>query len=435
MYEFGASPFKDEKGLSKNIFEIVYQDLQKLKENDIEEGFNTEYKSVLDNKVKEKIPNIISALANGNGGWLFIGIENKTKILKDIPKADYEQTISNILKELVDPIPKFEVRFLEKPSNNNIGILVIWVPEGENTPYISRGKIYRRTGSDTSPIEEIKDRYSLDKLYEKSEKQKQKIKDFCKKDICIEPYSVPLKKLGFCSIYIIPEYDLMLHKSHLLDLGDYISNRCEQKFHYENNIKGIDSNLIFPFFSYSYKSIVLRNSKILDDYNSTIGWHQFFDGSAKFHSPLSYINNNALANILADCPNYEKYEVFNNFMFIDGYNFFSFVVCAIGQYYTIMKELSKEFAKAYIILKLENVQNNVLTFQNNTFRENLISKGLRFSDQDICTIENNYNSQENILNIINYFIVWICLLFGYNIEEADKLFDNFHKNQSDFNVL
>ena len=197
MYEFGVSPFKDEKGLSKNIFEIVYEDLQKLEKNDIEEGFYTEYKSVLDNKVQEKIPNIISAYANGNGGWLFIGIENTTKVLKDIPKDDYEQTISNILKEFVNPVPKFEIRFLENPSNNTYGVLVIWVPEGDNPPYISKGKIYRRTGSITSPFEEIKDRYSLDKLYEKSEKQKQKIRDFCEKEICIEPFSEQffLKKL------------------------------------------------------------------------------------------------------------------------------------------------------------------------------------------------------------------------------------------------
>ena len=60
---------------NKNISEIEYEDLKKLIENDVSEGWVIEYKGSFPKN--KNIANSIASFANSEGGWYFIGIEEK----------------------------------------------------------------------------------------------------------------------------------------------------------------------------------------------------------------------------------------------------------------------------------------------------------------------------------------------------------------------
>ena len=164
MHQNIYSPFTDNNGNDKDFFMVTFADLEQLKNKDIEEGLKIEYKNELSQKVKKKLPKILTSFANEKGGWLFIGVKEDSKALNLIPLKAYELMINNIIKDSTSPTPIYFIRFLTPEDNKDVGVLVIWIPEGENPPYIAQGKIYRRFGSGSSPVNYIEDRYYINKL-------------------------------------------------------------------------------------------------------------------------------------------------------------------------------------------------------------------------------------------------------------------------------
>ena len=157
---------------NKNISEIEYDDLKKLIENNISEGWFVEYKGSFPNN--KKIAKSIASFANSEGGWYIIGIEENENESKpsEIIGFDLETNrkpadkITNIVKDNIDPIPYFESKVVEIPENKHV--LVVQVFEGHDLPYITDGRIYIRVG-ETSKPETIKDRYQFEKLLDKNQ--------------------------------------------------------------------------------------------------------------------------------------------------------------------------------------------------------------------------------------------------------------------------
>ena len=179
------SPFISENGKKKTIGEIEFSDVQRMMEKHLEEGYQLEFKREVSSTVKRKIPNIIASFANEKGGWLIFGVDEDDHSINLLERKEYELFINNMLKDVTNPIPRIVTRFLSPEDHPGQGVFVIWIPEGPNPPYMSYGKIYRRIGSGTSPVTEIDDRYHLDRLYQKSEDQTQRIEEFCTKELSI----------------------------------------------------------------------------------------------------------------------------------------------------------------------------------------------------------------------------------------------------------
>jgi predicted HTH transcriptional regulator len=174
------SPFTDDMGKFKTVYEVTYKDLVQLNEKEIVEGYKIEYKSTFSDAVFKKLPKIICSFANERGGWLFIGIDDKTQSTTPILfNHEYELKINSKIASECCPVPKIVVRFLQNPENQENGVLLVYIPMGDASPYICNGTVYRRVGSGSSPIEEVKDRYYIDKLYERADKYKERINSFC----------------------------------------------------------------------------------------------------------------------------------------------------------------------------------------------------------------------------------------------------------------
>ena len=80
--------------------------------------------------------------------------------------------VTNIVKDLINPIPYIQSKIIKIPDSENV-VLVVYIPEGNEPPYISNGSVYIRAGETSKPLA-IEDRYYYDKLINKAKLFKQK---------------------------------------------------------------------------------------------------------------------------------------------------------------------------------------------------------------------------------------------------------------------
>ena len=163
---------------NKTINEFSETDLGILR--GVSEGWYVEYKSELP-KIRD-VAKSLSSFANQYGGWLFIGVEEdkKSKTAAGFPGTDIGnvpeilESIRNAAKDVVRPQVSYECRSVNGPIESinlpkDRSVIVIYVPEGANTPYIHNdGRIYIRNGDSSSPIS-AKDKSTFDLLYQRGE--------------------------------------------------------------------------------------------------------------------------------------------------------------------------------------------------------------------------------------------------------------------------
>ncbi len=156
-----------------------------MMEKHLEEGYQLEFKREVSSTVKRKIPNIIASFANEKGGWLIFGIDEDDHSINLLERKEYELFINNMLKDVTNPfLVSLRVFYHLKITPGKV-FLLFGFPKVRTLRTCLTGKIYRRIGSGTSPVTEIDDRYHLDRLYQKSEDQTQRIEEFCTKELSI----------------------------------------------------------------------------------------------------------------------------------------------------------------------------------------------------------------------------------------------------------
>lgn len=175
---------------NKNISELIYDDLKKLIENNISEGWNIEYKEKFP-KDNKKIANSIASFANSEGGWYIVGIkENKNESnpfeivgfeLESNRKPD--DKITNIVKDNINPIPYFETKLVEIPENKVV--LVVQVFESHDPPYFSKDGVYMRVGGTSKKLD---NRYQFEKLLDKKENFRKRVNSFMDNTFCFDDY-------------------------------------------------------------------------------------------------------------------------------------------------------------------------------------------------------------------------------------------------------
>lgn len=122
-------------------------------------GEATEYdkKELLEDKKPKSWCKSVSAFANGIGGCIVWGIDNDGEIVGlENPEKDAE-TISEILKVRLNPIPNFNLKF-KKVDEKTLVVLDIYA--GEQTPYYydADGMLiaYHRVGNESVPVSPVK---------------------------------------------------------------------------------------------------------------------------------------------------------------------------------------------------------------------------------------------------------------------------------------
>ena len=123
-------------------------------------GETTDYdkKLMLEEKDTRSWLKSVSAFANGIGGTLIYGIEDKTDELVGLKDAKKDaDKISRFIRDRMDPVPIFELRFV---TIDEAHLILVEVHPGIETPYYYIGKhdrtAYYRAGNDSVPCDAIK---------------------------------------------------------------------------------------------------------------------------------------------------------------------------------------------------------------------------------------------------------------------------------------
>jgi hypothetical protein len=136
-----------------------------VKEGDIltmiKQGENqyVEFKKELNNKEKEEFAETAVAFANGKGGAILIGVDDKSNVV-GFYQDKIEEAIINNLKSRCDPFIEPDIKIVKLDDKP---IIVVRINEGTNRPYTLRDKgVYIRSGS----TDRIASRIELDEFYE-----------------------------------------------------------------------------------------------------------------------------------------------------------------------------------------------------------------------------------------------------------------------------
>lgn len=99
----------------------------------------------------------VSAFANYGTGEILFGIEDDGSVTGVEDVAHVRLAIENALNDSMSPVPRFSI---ERRVISGLPVVALTVFEGEDKPYLYRGKAYRR--NDTSDVEV--DRIELNRL-------------------------------------------------------------------------------------------------------------------------------------------------------------------------------------------------------------------------------------------------------------------------------
>lgn len=162
------------------------EDLSSL--TDVSEGWYVEYKSQLINH--RDLAKALSSFANQYGGWLFLGVtENKeTHTAHKFPGIPNDavqggiEALRNAAKDIIRPPVFYNFRVFEGPVDaiglkTGVSLIVVYVPQGPNSPYVHNdGRIYRRIADSSDPKPET-DRATLDLLFQRGMQARSRLED------------------------------------------------------------------------------------------------------------------------------------------------------------------------------------------------------------------------------------------------------------------
>ncbi len=372
----------------KELSKIRKGDLDKLINNEIEEGWYVEYKSNFPSN--KKVGHSIAAFANSDGGWFIIGVRaNDNNIIESVPGfslINYRRPrdkIRNIVESNISPIPYFESKLIKLARDK--AVLIVWIEKGLETPYVTiNGKIYRRVGAGSDPIAET-DRYSIQKLFEQSSELKERYERFSRHLFSMSKYQDE-QNICFLEAYFYTKPSQHFFFDNFYSKTFF--NKLKNTFSAPTTLIAEPMKASFPFNSIysSFNSYILRylgEPRNSIDLGFTI--EVFESGSAKMLIPLAQhdinTDHNKLPNTLQDSSIYRKFKriVFENrggyLRLIDGYNFFCMVAILFNQYYQLLRE--EKFQKGLLArFRLTNTWRTILYLDDENYLKFLEEHGL-----------------------------------------------------------
>jgi hypothetical protein len=145
-----ANPF------NKDLYEITFADIEKLRDTARAESEILEYKGEMPNRLD--LQKEVLGFANNIGGFLVIGVkakrpENTIEAIDGIDKeANIQEKIVSIVRDHSSPQFVPRVHLIDKPSDSTRCIIIVFSHESETVHRASDGRYYYRTENQTIPI-------------------------------------------------------------------------------------------------------------------------------------------------------------------------------------------------------------------------------------------------------------------------------------------
>lgn len=406
------SPFTDKSGNLIDISHIQHQHLAQLSSKEIEEGYQVEYKTALTDSVKKKIPKIITSFANSSGGWLFIGIDEKTHELDKLERpqrTDYNQIIAQLLREHVSPLPRFEARFL-KSKKSTYGVLVVYIFEGNNPPYVADGTVYIRNGSSSEPAKS--QRAEIDILFQKHKDFELRRKEFCKRELYYPMDDRESNQVVLCNIYIMNTAKTFAKRSpvSLIDFAEKFTKIKPNQF----------SKYVF-----SNDSVIFQNNPVLGVFQIGINLELFSDYSAKIHIPLKQLDGTERTNAINSLQHISGQKGVSDYLLLDGYMACQSFQYMVQQYLQFLRNEKIDFSTFLYQISLEESENSILYFDSEPYEKYIRKFGIPF-----CCKNTLQTSPHNFMRGIkrnpnsDFVELLLCFffLFGLNPKDAVSMF-------------
>lgn len=265
------SPFRSENGTSKTLDQIGWDDLSQLA--DMEEGFALEFKLAWTPSVRRKMPKIIASFSNSRGGWIVVGVADDDKSVHPIdrPRTDFAQTIGELCRRHVSPTPRFATRFLADPANDERGVLVVQVEEGDFPPYVADGVVEVREGSTSGPATGA----VLVELYGKATGRLLAVSDFCRRTVYY-----PEPRGGASPLAL---FDLYLFRLGRRDGADPSRDEDDRRVSAMRScfeLRGVDCHV-----QHAHDSLIVRASRSFGDADPHSAIELFSNDSMKLSVP------------------------------------------------------------------------------------------------------------------------------------------------------
>lgn len=419
---------------------MEFEDIQKLIDNNISEGWFIEYKEQFPKN--EKIAKSISSFANSEGGWYIVGIKEKENQSgpTEIVGIDLEKNrkpadrVTNVVKDSVSPIPYFDTQIISIPNSDNV-VLVVFVPSGNEPPYISNGNIFVRVGETTNPI---KDRYEYDKLVSKRENFKNKLNLFSENRFTFS-FEQKHSNQPYMECFIFADN----FKYNLFD--DFYSREFFDKLHnnFNTEVNIITEEIdISPFISFSnhYSSVdshILRSIGDNNSYDSGLILEIFREGHLKLILPFNTYSAETLNKNYEDLYLYESLfseDEKENLTVIDCAESIIFISTILEQYKRLLREYGFDY-NLYIKLKFKNFWRVTPFFYDEGYLEHIHNYGLPINLKDELEVPLNGEYSKlsfDEFDVNNIFMIFIQALgFPFHlIESIGKGFSKYLINKT-----
>ncbi len=366
-------PLYSPEGERRSLHTIEFADLSQL--TDIEEGYAVEYKEVLDKAVKAKLPKVIASFANAGGGWIFIGAKNDgTVTCIEAPRTDYGQTIGQIVHHHIQPIPRFDCRFIKSPDDVCKGVLVIEVQESVQPPYLANGNVYVRVGSNADVFAEKADSYMLIDLQRKARAFKDELDEFCRRTVYFPPHTI---KEDGSYVYTFPVFNVYLKRLYAQKETSIPFAAFDDAV--ETMTKAFEVVYKEPCFcQHAHDSLLFRRviGNCADDVAPIV--QLYYDGSIKLCAPVSMLQEHEHERGLEHLSSIRPIRNKSLVRIIDGFSSVAIVMqaCQVIDGYLKLRDRSTfDYAVA---TEFENMQGMMVEFKTQEFDRYAAEFGLPF---------------------------------------------------------
>jgi hypothetical protein len=268
-------------------------DLQLLVSREVAEGYYVEYKSAPNSN--EKTGHTLASFANTSGGWYFVGVRENSKhvaaAIEGFKIADWHDPtgrVRDIAKAHISPMPVLFPQLIELGGGR--GVLAVQIPDGQETPFLTKdGRIYRRAVDSSAPIPET-DRHAMDRLVERGAKRRERFNNFAQDT---RRFSKTEGSHGWANIYISPRPFGTIEREGLATLSSMESllekSRKPGKIPLsQDGQAGFNANLPFSGGQPAFDSVLLKQSAPHTDAFNALTLELDIYGRAKILVPIEH---------------------------------------------------------------------------------------------------------------------------------------------------
>lgn len=274
------------------------------------EGWYVEYKRELPNA--GAIAKSISALANTYGGWVFYGVEEKSKddpvagAFPGLAASDAGaalQTIRQAVANHMNPAAHFDVRIIEGEGRSALAIgrviICVRVPPSHIAPHVHKtGHIYRRVADGSEPRPE-NDRHLLDQLFRRGDEVRKMTADWLDRD---PEFSKAESEYPYARLMLMA--DPWLQEDPWLDIG---TKEMKEVF---NSTPTLVSGVPFDTLYTSSRGYVARQINTNDPHHLGLTWRLRESLVSDVIIPLNFVDCEDLTQLAEYLSGYEEGDRF-----------------------------------------------------------------------------------------------------------------------------